>query len=89
VPSSPIETIEGTGDNTPGATAESATRKRRLSPEEQEFADVNTMDTLLEAQFAAHKSQTPEELEQFGLNTKQRKKFKVRAAKKAAREGKK
>jgi hypothetical protein len=88
VPSSPIETIEGTGDNSSPATAEPATRKRKLSPEEEEELAEKTAtaaDTLLAAQLTAHKSQTPEEAEQFGLNTKERKKFKVRAKKAAAK----
>jgi hypothetical protein len=83
VPSSSIESIEGTGDNASSATAGPSSKKRPLSPEEQEPADeaAANSNAFLEAQMAAHKSQTPEELEQFGLNCKERKKFKVREKK--------
>jgi hypothetical protein len=83
VPSSPIESIEGTRDNASSATAGPSSKKRPLSPEEQERADeaAANSNAFLEAQMAAHKSQTPEELEQFGLNCKERKKFKVREKK--------
>jgi hypothetical protein len=72
VPSSPIESIEGTGDNASSATAGPSSKKRPLSPEEQERADeaAANSNAFLEAQMAAHKSQTPEELEQFGLNSR-------------------
>lgn len=79
--SSSDETVEGSEDGT-DTTAQPA-KKLRLNAEEQRIADSKApaSEDFLAKQKEALANLSPEEKEQFGMNHKQRKKFKQKAKK--------